>query len=263
MATILDEIVAYKRQFVAEICGRIPLEEVRQRAESAPVPPPFFDGLIKGEDIAVIAEIKKASPSRGLLRAEFDPVAIAETYESNGASAISVLTDEKYFQGSADILTRVSNVVDIPILRKDFVVDPYQVYEARAIGAAAVLLIAAVLSPAELEEFIGLCREVNLDALVEVHSEGEVLVALEAGADIVGINNRDLRTFQTDLQTTLELVGGIPDEVLVVSESGIHTRDDVVRVRDAGADAVLVGESLMREADAGRKLRELLGEEGS
>jgi len=262
MVTILDEIVAYKRQVVAEASQRVPVEEIRQLDESAPSPPSFFDSLAGGDDIAVIAEIKKASPSRGIIRTDFDPVAIAETYEDEGASAISVLTDEKYFQGSVEILTQVSNVVDLPILRKDFVIDPYQIYEARAIGAAAVLLIAAILSPSELESLLELCDEVGLDALVEIHTEGEAMVAVEVGADIVGINNRDLRTFRTDLETTVRLMDDMPDDLLVVSESGIHTREDVVRLREAGADAVLVGESLMREPDIGRKLRELLGKEG-
>ena len=259
MATILDEIVAYKRQFVAKMQEGTSLDGVRRLAESAPTPTSFFEGLVGGDDIAVVAEIKKASPSRGTIRADFDPVAIAESYASNGASAISVLTDEKFFQGSAGVLTQVSRAVDLPLLRKDFVVDAYQVYEAKAIGAAAVLLIGAILSPAELEALLGLCRAVDLDALVEVHTEEETLVALNAGADIVGINNRDLKTFQTDLETTLNLIDRIPDEVLTVSESGIHTREDVVRLREAGANAVLVGESLMREPDIGRKLQELLG----
>lgn len=262
MGTILDEIVAYKRRFVAERRARTPTEQVWQLEESAPTPPPFFERLIEADDIAIIAEIKKASPSRGIIRADFDPVAIAEIYEHNGASTISVLTDEKYFQGTDAYLTRVSNAVDLPVLRKDFVVDPYQIYEARAIGAAAVLLIAAILSRPELETCLKLCREIGLDALVEVHTRDEVRTALDAGADIVGINNRDLRTFQTDLHTTLRLMDDLPGDLLIVSESGIHTRDDVVRLRDAGADAVLVGESLMREPDIGRKLRELLGKEG-
>jgi indole-3-glycerol phosphate synthase len=238
-----------------------PLEAVLQQLESAPMPPAFFDALVDTDDIAVIAEVKKASPSKGVIRADFDPVAIGQTYEGNGASAISVLTDEKYFQGSDTYLTQVSNVVDIPILRKDFVVDPYQIYEARAIGAAAVLLIASVLDHEELEEMIGLCGEVGLDALVEVHTEEEALVASEAGAEIVGINNRDLTTFETDLETTPRIARHLPEDVVVVSESGIHTRDDIIRLRDAGADAVLIGESLMREPDIGRKLRDLLGKD--
>ena len=262
MATILDEIVAYKRQFVAEYQIRTPLEEMCHMADAAPDPPSFFEGLVDGDDIAVIAEIKKASPSRGVIRADFDPVEIARIYEENGASALSVLTDKRFFQGSADDLTQASNVVNLPILRKDFVVDSYQIYEARAIGAAAVLLIVAILTPLDLADHLALCREVDLDALVEVHSEGELHLAVEAGAEIVGINNRDLKTFETNLETTIRLIDCIPDDLLVISESGIHTRDDVVRLRDAGADAVLVGESLMREPDMDCKLRELTGKAG-
>ncbi|MDA0747930.1 MAG: indole-3-glycerol phosphate synthase TrpC [bacterium] len=259
MASILDEIIAYKRQYVEERRKQVPLEMVHQLDESAPMPPSFFEALIAEEEVAVIAEIKKASPSKGVIRADFDPVMIGEAYEENGATAISVLTDQKYFQGTDEYLTQVSNVVDIPILRKDFVIDPYQIYEARAIGAAAVLLIVAALQPEELEGLLQVCKEVELDALVEVHTYGEVMVALEAGADIVGINNRDLTTFQTDLQTTFDLMDYLPDDLVIVSESGIHTRDDVVRLSDAGVDAVLVGESLMRAPDIGLKLRELLG----
>lgn len=261
MSSILDEIVAYKRQYVAEQQVRVPLAEVQRLEGAAPEPSAFFEALVEGDDIAVIAEIKKASPSKGVIRENFDPVAIGEAYEANGAAAISVLTDERYFQGRDEYLTQVSNVVDIPVLRKDFVVDPYQVYEARALGAAAVLLIASVLEAEELEGLLDLCRETDLDALVEVHTEGEALVALEAGAEIVGINNRDLKTFETNLETTLTIIEHLPEDVVAVSESGINTREDIIRLRDAGADAVLIGESLMREPDIGRKLRQLLGKD--
>ncbi len=261
MPTLLEEIVAYKRQIVSEALERIPIEEICQLDESAPAHPSFLAGLAAAEDVAIIAEIKKASPSGGLIRADFDPVAIAAIYETNGASAISVLTDEKYFQGCTDYLTQVTNAVDIPVLRKDFVIDAYQVYEARAIGAASLLLITAILTPEQLGDYRELCDEIGLDALIEVHTLEEVAIALDSGAEIIGINNRDLRTFETDLSTTTDLIEKIPEEVLVVSESGIHSREDVVRLRDAGVNAFLVGESLMREPDVGRKLRELLGEE--
>ncbi len=259
ISSILDEIVAYKRQFVADRMAVTPLDVVQELTGSTPEPPPLFDALVDTDDIAVIAEIKKASPSKGLIREDFDPMAIGEVYESSGAAAISVLTDEKYFQGSDTYLTQVSNVVDIPVLRKDFVVDAYQIYEARAIGASAVLLIVSVLEPEELETFIGLCAEVDLDALVEVHTVEEAHVAAAAGAEIVGINNRDLKTFETDLNTTPKIARHLPEDAVVVGESGINTRDDIIRLRDSGADAVLIGESLMREPDIGPKLRELLG----
>ena len=259
MSTILDEIVAYKRLFLAQQIDRLPFEQMAELADGAPDPPSFFEGLADGDDIAVISEIKKASPSKGLIRADFDPVGIAEIYESNGASALSVLTDEKFFQGSIDFLAQISNAVKLPILRKDFTIDPYQIYEARAMGAAAVLLIVSILTPKELEAYLALSQELGLDALVEVHTEEELVLALDAGAEIVGINNRNLKTFETRLETTFSFIDRMPDDILKVSESGIYTRDDVVKLRDAGADAVLVGESLMREADIGAKLRELVG----
>ncbi|MBT3602644.1 MAG: indole-3-glycerol phosphate synthase TrpC, partial [Candidatus Latescibacteria bacterium] len=235
-------------------------EDIAELAEASPEPPSFFEGLADGDDIAIITEVKKASPSKGLIRADFDPVAIAETYELNGSSALSVLTDEKFFQGSADYLTQISNTVKLPILRKDFTIDPYQIYEARAIGAAAILLIVAILTPEELRDYLVLCQQLDLDALVEVHTEEELVMALDVGAEIVGINNRNLNTFEVSLETTFSFIDRMPDEVLKVSESGIYTRDDVVQLREAGADAVLVGESLMREADIGQKLRELTGD---
>jgi indole-3-glycerol phosphate synthase len=259
VGNILDEIVAYKREFLAQQLIQVPFEEMAQLAEDAPEPLSFFEGLADGDDIAIISEVKKASPSKGLIRADFDPVSIAEIYESNGASALSVLTDEKFFQGSVDYLTQISNAVTLPILRKDFTIDPYQIYEARAIGASAILLIVAILTPEELGGYLALSKQLELDVLVEVHTEEELLVALEAGAEIVGINNRNLKTFEVSLETTFSFIDRMPDEILRVSESGIYTRDDVVRLRDAGADAVLVGESLMREADMGAKLRELVG----
>ncbi len=261
VSSILDEIVAYKRGVVADARGRVPEETVRACADSAAQPASLFEALTSGDDIAVIAEIKKASPSKGLIREDFDPVTIGVTYEAHGASAISLLTDEKYFQGSADFLTAVHEAVRLPLLRKDFTVDGYQIYEARAIGASAVLLIVAALEDALLRQFLEVSRGLDLDAVVEVHTESEGRRAVDAGAEIVGINNRDLHTFDTTLETTERVARLLPEDTLIVSESGIGTRADVIRVRDAGADAVLVGESLMRETDIGLKLRELLGEE--
>ncbi len=257
-SNILDRIVAYKRKFLARCMAQTPFGEMARLAEDAQ-PLSFFDGLIDGDDIAVIAEVKKASPSKGVIREDFDAVGVAKIYEKNGASALSVLTDEKFFQGSADCLTQISMVVDRPILRKDFTIDPYQIYEARAIGASAVLLIVSILTPEELSSFIATSRALGLDVLVEVHEREELMVALDAGAEIVGINNRNLKTFDTSLDTTYGLIDHIPDDVLKVSESGIYTREDVVALRDAGADAVLVGESLMRESDIAAKLQELIG----
>ena len=260
MASILEEIVDYKHQVVADARAQVTDEAIRARADSVSQPASLFEALTSSDDIAVIAEIKKASPSKGLIREDFDPVAIGMTYEAHGASAISVLTDEKYFQGSADFLTSVHESVSLPLLRKDFTIDPYQIFEARAIGASAVLLIAAALDDRALKQFLEIARSVELDTIVEVHTEDEGKRAVDAGADIIGINNRDLHTFDTTLETTERVVRTLPEDTLVVSESGIDTREDVIRVRDAGADAVLVGESLMRESNMGMKLWELTGE---
>ena len=259
---ILDEIVAYKRRVVTEAKQRVSPEALRKQADLVRRPDSLMDSLTAGEEIALIAEIKKASPSKGVIRESFDPVEIGRSYEKNGAAAISVLTDVKYFRGSDASLKAVSEAVELPVLRKDFVVDPYQIHEARTIGASAVLLIVSALSPRELAEMLAVCREAQLDALVEVHTPGEARMALDAGADLVGVNNRDLKTFATDLQTTFDLLEHLPDDLVVVSESGIRSRDQVVRLRDAGVDAVLVGEHLMRQPDVGRELRALLGMEG-
>jgi indole-3-glycerol phosphate synthase len=262
MATILDEIIAYKRRVVAEAKQRVSPEVLQKRADLVREPGSLMESLTVAEDIALIAEIKKASPSKGVIRENFDPVEIGRAYEENGAAAISVLTDVKYFQGSDDSLKAVSKAVELPVLRKDFVVDPYQIHEARTIGASAVLLIVSALSFRELAGMLAVCRESKLGALVEVHTREESRIALDAGADLLGVNNRDLKTFETDLRTTFDLIEHLPAELVIVSESGIETRDHVVRLRDAGVDAVLVGEHLMRHPDVGRKLRALLGKEG-
>ena len=213
---------------------------------------------------ALIAEVKKASPSAGVIRANFDPVAIAKTYEEAGASCISVLTDEKFFQGSKEYMREIRNAVHLPILRKDFTIDPLQILEAIEYGADAILLIVSILSDQELKLFLSIATEAGLDALVEVHDDIELNRALDVGANIIGINNRDLRTFKVSLQTSVDLIakakqhpGG--DTKIFVAESGIHTFDDVRLLADAGAHSVLVGESLMREADIGAKVRQLLG----
>jgi indole-3-glycerol phosphate synthase len=212
---------------------------------------------------ALIAEVKKASPSAGVIRPDFDPVAIAKTYEEAGASCISVLTDEKFFQGSREYMREIRNAVHIPVLRKDFIIDPLQILEAIEYGADAILLIAAILSDHELKLFLSTATEAGLDALVEVHDETELKRALDAGAALIGINNRDLRTFRVSLQTSIDLIAKArtlaPNNTKVfVAESGIHTHEDVQKLAKAGAHAVLVGESLMREKDMGAKVRELI-----
>jgi indole-3-glycerol phosphate synthase len=261
---ILDKIIDHKRQEVAAAKFRSPEQELRARlAELEDRPRGFVQALhaVEGEGrTPVIAEVKKGSPSKGVIRPDFDPVAIAEIYEANGAACLSVLTDERFFMGRLEYLTEIRRHVKLPLLRKDFVCDPYQLYEARAAGADAVLLIAAMLDLAQLRDFTALARELGLDVLLEVHDEQELETALQVNCELVGINNRDLRTFVTDLSTTERLAKHVPGNRLIVGESGIHCRADVVRLQRGGARAFLVGESLMREVNIGAKLRELLGE---
>lgn len=220
-----------------------------------------FKAALKGEGPLpmVIAEVKKASPSKGVLREEFYPVEIASAYEAGGASALSVLTNERHFQGRLEYVSIIRRYVQLPILRKEFIVDPYQVTESRVAGADAVLLIAAVLDDASLEECLGTAESVGLRALVEVHTQRELQRALTLGVDLIGINNRDLKTFNVDLGTTLELIRGVPEGVTVVSESGIRTREDLLRLREAGVDAVLIGEAFMVEKNVREALARLLG----
>lgn len=255
---ILDDIVANTRQEVEAARRQVPLAALRQQAERRPAPADYSAAL-RGDDVRLIAEIKKASPSKGLLCAEFDPVAVATRYVAAGAAVISVLTDRCFFQGSLEDLAQVARAVDRPVLRKDFIVDPYQIYEAVVAGASSALLIVGILDDGELAELIALERSLGLEPQVEVHDEGEVERALKAGARIIGINNRDLRTFTVDLATTERLRPRIPAECIVVSESGIHTAADVNRLRAAGVQAIHVGESLMVSPDPIQKVRELLG----
>ena len=255
---ILDDIVANTRSELAEAEQRLPLSALLDRVREAP-PPRDYAGALRGDDIRLIAEIKKASPSKGVLRSDFDPLAIAACYVAAGAHAISVLTDQKFFQGSLNDLHRVSQYSTLPLLRKDFVVDPYQVYEAVVAGASSALLIVGILEDSELAELIALQRSLGLEPQVEVHDEIEVERALKADALIVGINNRDLRDFRVDLATTERLRPLIPPDRIVVSESGIHTAADVSRLRRAGVQAMHIGESLMASLDPGLKVRELYG----
>ncbi len=258
MANILEEIAAYKRDFVRQCKSRRSMADMRSASGDAP-PPEDFSAALQGDGMAVIAEIKKASPSKGIIREDFDPERIAASYSENGASALSVLTDQAYFQGHDDYLISARRIAELPVLRKDFTIDPYQIYEARVIGADAILLIVALMDGQQLEDLIGLSGELGMAALVEVHDDGELQQSLASTADLIGINNRDLRTFETTLETTFALRPAIPDGVTVVSESGINSSDDVERLAEVGIDAVLVGEAMMREPDPGAKLRELLG----
>ena len=254
---ILREIIDHKRAELARV-GASPAE-LRAAALDAP-PARDFAAALRGDDVRVIAEIKRASPSEGAIRAEgFDPAAIARTYEAGGAAALSVLTDERYFGGHLHHLRAARAAVEIPILRKEFVIDQRQLYEARAAGGDAVLLIVAVLEPEWLAELLGLTRELGMAALVEAHDEAEVEAALAADARVVGVNNRDLRSFAVDLATTERLAPMVPADRVLVAESGVHTRADVERLAAAGADAVLVGTALMRADDPGEALRALTG----
>jgi indole-3-glycerol phosphate synthase len=259
MTDILAEIAAYKQEFVAQRKRRCGLADIR-RAAGDTARPADFGAAIAGDGLALIAEIKKASPSKGVIREDFDPARIAAEYAQNGAAALSVLTDEAYFQGSDEHLQEARRVAELPALRKDFTVDEYQIYEGRCLGADAILIIVALMDGGQLRDFSGLARELGLSALVEVHTKEELDRALSARVEIVGINNRDLSTFETTLQTTLELAAHIPDGIAIVSESGINTREDIGRLEEAGVDAILVGEALMRERDIGAKVRELLSD---
>jgi indole-3-glycerol phosphate synthase len=257
--TILDKIVASKRQEVAAARLRMPLQEMEDQAASAPPVRDFRAALAGPGPIQLIAEVKKASPSAGIIRADFDPIAIARTYQGHGAACLSVLTDAPYFQGHLSYLARIRASVAIPLLRKDFIIDEYQVVEARLAGADAILLIAEILDDGTLARLLARARDLGMAALVEFHEEANLPRVLASGADLVGINNRDLRRFVTDLDLTLRLRPQVPDNVLLVSESGIRSHADVKRLEAAGVSAILVGESLMRADDIGLAVEQLLG----
>jgi indole-3-glycerol phosphate synthase len=258
--TILDEILAHKREELRRAQQRVPAREMAERAAAVREPARGLRrALLAAPAPAVIAEIKRRSPSRGEIRVDFDPLAIAKAYAEAGAAALSVLTDERFFGGSLATLELAGRATGLPVLRKDFLLDPYQVDEARACGADAVLLIAAALAPPRLRELREAAAARGLDALVEVHDEAELEAALASGADLVGVNHRDLRSFEMDLSLTERLAPRVPPDVLLVAESGIASAADVARLTRAGARAFLVGESLMREPDPGRALRRLRG----
>jgi indole-3-glycerol phosphate synthase len=259
---ILDKIVAVKHEEIAAAKKKKPLEAVREDALSR-VLTRDFEGALRAKlaagQAAVIAEIKKASPSKGVLREEFIPADIAQSYAEHGAACLSVLTDRQFFQGSTDALKQARASCDLPVLRKDFIVDPYQVYEARAMGADCILLIAACLSDAQMAELEGIARMLDMAVLVEVHDDAELQRALKLKTKLVGINNRNLRTFEVSLDATLGMLKDIPADRLLVTESGILGREDVQKMRAAGVHAFLVGEAFMRAADPGVALAELFG----
>lgn len=258
MVTVLDKIVAKKRTEIAAAKQQVSLASLEAGLGSAPPVRSFFDALATPGRIKLIAEVKKASPSKGVIREDFDPVDIARAYADFGATCISVLTDESFFQGHLDFLRRIRQAVDIPLLRKDFILDTYQLVEARVAGADAVLLIAECLDDCQLRKLHNEAIELGLTPLVEFYEPENLARVLEAGASLIGVNNRDLRTFETDLEHTIRMRTGVPEEAVLVGESGIHRPEDVRRLADAGVDAMLVGESLMAKKDIGQAVSHLL-----
>jgi indole-3-glycerol phosphate synthase len=257
--TILDQIVAVKHAEVASMKRCTSLSELKRMTEDLP-PPRDFRTAISGRNGRIIAEIKRRSPSKGSLTTDFDPVQIALIYEENGAAALSVLTDKEFFAGEKRYLNDIKEKVSLPLLRKDFIIDPSQIYETRLIGGDALLLIAGILEARQLADYLVLTEEMGLSALVEIHDRKDLDKALAAGAAIIGLNNRNLKTFVTDLQTSRELIPHIPEGRMVVSESGIRTRSDIEDLMAVGIHAFLVGETLIKAKDRGEKLRELLGQ---
>ncbi len=256
---ILDQLADFARKRTAEAKKKMPLEEIKRHAASMTKGSFAFENALKKPDISFICECKKASPSKGLIAPDFPYLQIAKEYEMAGADCISVLTEPKWFLGSDGYLSEISESVSIPCLRKDFLVDEYMIYEARLLGASAVLLICAILSEAQIEEYIHICDNLGISALVEAHDEKEVYTALKAGARIIGVNNRNLKDFSVDTDNSRRLRELIPPEILFVSESGVKNAEDVAKLRKIGADAVLIGETLMRADDKKAKLAELRG----
>ena len=268
MASVLDQIIQTKRDEVAQRKQSRPVEALKETIDTLGRPRNFFRAITTKTDkpLNLIAEVKKASPSAGVIRADFDPVKIAQAYEAGGADALSVLTDEKYFQGHLDFIHAIRDAVKLPVLRKDFIIDPYQVYESRAAGADAILLIAEALPVNELIDLQILATELNMTVLIEVHDMDNLIRVRDRvigfphrSYSLLGINNRDLRTFKVDLGTTLRMAELVEDRQVLVSESGIDTYDDIRKLAEVGVRAVLVGESLMRSNDIGGKIKEMFG----
>lgn len=257
--TILDELAAYARERVEISKKKISSEEIKAMALSLPKLDFAFEKALKKDDVAFICECKKASPSKGLIAPDFPYLKIAKEYEAAGADCISVLTEPKWFLGSDEYLKEITATVNIPCIRKDFTVDEYMIYEARILGASAVLLICSILTKEEIIKYIGICDELGLSALVETHDETEVKMALECGARVIGVNNRNLKDFSVDTANSANLRKLIPDDVVFVSESGVKSAEDIASIRSMGANAVLIGETLMRATDKKKKLDELKG----
>ncbi|WP_026525918.1 indole-3-glycerol phosphate synthase TrpC [Butyrivibrio sp. MB2005] len=256
---ILDKLSDYAKERVQISKQEMSLEEIKQKALALPKGSFEFEKALKKNDVAFICECKKASPSKGIIAEEFDYLRIAKEYEQAGADCISVLTEPKWFLGKNEYLKEITENVSIPCIRKDFTVDEYMIYEAKCLGAAAVLLICAILSEEQIKEYIGICDELGMSALVEAHDENEVQMAIRAGARIIGVNNRNLKDFSVDQNNSKSLRQLIPEDVIFVSESGIQSAEDIQALREAKVDAVLIGETLMRAEDKTQKLRELKG----
>lgn len=259
---ILDKIYTHKLKEVSETKERISLETLKDRCRKASAGGGFGKAIKGNGGVRIIAEVKRASPSAGVIRKDFDYIDIATQYESSGASALSILTDREFFKGDLSYLTDVKEQVKIPLLRKDFLIDPYQIYEARAAGADAVLLIARLLNTEQIDSFLSIAHDLGMECLVEIHNAKELEQVLRTGSNIIGVNNRDLDTFETNLETSLQLRSLIPDGKILVSESGIKSRSDVIKLENAGFDAILVGETLMRSNKISSKMGELLGGQG-
>lgn len=255
---ILDDIVAHKRTELAVQKQAVSIDQLQDMPFFHATPAPFLRTLQQHPGRAIIAEVKKASPSKGIIRTNFDPLSLAQTYAASGAVAVSVLTDQKFFQGHLDYLCRIRENLGLPLLRKDFVFDPYQIYEARAYGASAILLIVAILSDSQMKELGALASSLNLDCLVEVHDEAELERALACQVSLLGINNRDLRTFQTTIETSQRLMPYVPAGVTVVSESGLARAEQLAHLEAQGVRAFLIGETFMAAPDPGEPLRAML-----
>lgn len=259
--SLLEEIIQNKKQEIRKRSKERPISGLLDQINGQEPPNCFSKAVRNDRTVQIIAEIKKASPSAGILREDFDPVAIAADYQENGAAAISVLTDERFFSGKLDYLRQIQKAIDLPLLRKDFILDPYQVIEARAFGADAILLIMTILSNSQFAELKSAAEEAGMDYLVEIHNTDELERAMTGEPGIIGINNRDLKTFEVDLSTTEKLLEIVPKEIILVSESGIQSRSDIERMGQLGLDGVLIGEALMRQEDIGPALREFVGVE--
>lgn len=259
LSDILEKIVATKWQEIESHRQRVPMDELIRQCQDLPATRGFTAALANSPPLRLIAEVKKASPSAGLIREDFDPVRIARDYHQAGASCLSVLTDENYFQGHLDYLNQIRQAVPLPLLRKDFIVDPYQVYQARVAGADAILLIAECLDPEPMKSLYDLARSLGLDVLIELHDPVNLEKVLATGTRLVGVNNRDLHTFEVDTQRTIEIRSQVPAERLIVGESGVKDRELVQSWEDAGVNAMLVGETLMRQSDIQAAVRNLLG----